>query len=165
MVNYRPAGAPNWSVFDDGISTSGTATVIGLTNGQAYEFRVAAVNSAGAGPFSGSAAATPVSVPDSPTAVTAVAGNAAATVSFTVPVGNGGSTITSYRVTSTPGAVTANGTGSPIVVSGLTNGTAYTFTVAAINAVGQSTSSAGLGRRYSHCSGSRTTARSGFRIR
>jgi hypothetical protein len=68
--------------------------------------------------------------------VTAAAGNASATVSFTAPASNGGSPITSYTVTASPGGATASGSASPITVTGLTNGTAYTFTVTAANANG-----------------------------
>ena len=83
----------------------------------------------------------PGSVPGAPTAVSAVAGNTQAVVSFTAPADNGGSAITSYTVTSSPGNFTATGAASPITVTGLTNGTAYTFTVRAANGVGLGTAS------------------------
>lgn len=70
--------------------------------------------------------------PGAPTGVSAVAGNAQATVSFTAPASPGDSAITGYRVTSSTGQ-TATGSASPIVVTGLTNGVAVTFTVAAQN--------------------------------
>lgn len=49
---------------------------------------------------------------------------------------------TSYTVTASPGGASATGASSPITVSGLTNGTAYTFTVAANNATGSASSGA-----------------------
>ena len=86
-----------------------------------------------------SAAAT---APDAPMNVTATAGNARATVSFSPPAASGGSPISAYTVTSTPDGKTATGTASPITVTGLTNGTAYTFTVAATNGQGVGEASA-----------------------
>src|SRR5665811_1078158 len=87
---------------------------------------------------SASNAVTPSTVPGAPTGVTASAGNAQATVIFSAPVSNGGSAITDYTVTSSPGSFTSIGTATPITVTGLTNGTAYTFTVKATNAIGTS---------------------------
>ena len=82
------------------------------------------------------------SIPDVPTIGTATAGNAQALVSFSAPANNGGSAITSYQVTSSPGNITATGSASPITVTNLTNGTAYTFTVTATNSTGTSGASA-----------------------
>ncbi|WP_338554319.1 S-layer homology domain-containing protein [Paenibacillus sp. KS-LC4] len=80
-------------------------------------------------------------VASAPTHVTAVASNGQAVVSFNAPADDGGNTITSYVVTASPGNIIASGTTSPITVTGLSNGTSYTFTVKAINAVGSSASS------------------------
>ena len=79
--------------------------------------------------------------PDAPTIGTATAGNANASVTFTAPSNIGGGAITGYTVTSSPGGFTGTGASSPITVTGLTNGTSYTFTVTATNAFGTSRSS------------------------
>ncbi len=81
-------------------------------------------------------------VPNAPTIGTATGGNAQASVAFTAPANTGGSVITSYTVTSSPGGITGTGASSPIVVTGLANGTAYTFTVVATNIYGAGPSSA-----------------------
>jgi hypothetical protein len=81
------------------------------------------------------------SVPSAPTIGTATAGNGQATITFTAPSSDGGSPILDYQVTSSPGGVTATGSGSPITITGLSNGTVYTFTVRARNANGYSLSS------------------------
>ena len=80
-------------------------------------------------------------VPGAPTAVVATAGNASASVAFVAPTNNGGSVVTGYTVTSSPGGITATGATSPINVTGLTNGTAYIFRVVATNAIGNSSPS------------------------
>ena len=83
------------------------------------------------------AAAVPViTAPSAPTAVTAVAGNGTATVTFGAPASNGGAPVTGYTVTVSPGGTTMNTTSSPVVFTGLTNGTSYTFTVTATNSAG-----------------------------
>jgi uncharacterized membrane protein YuzA (DUF378 family) len=75
----------------------------------------------------------PSSAAVAPTAVTVTPGDKCATVRFTPSVSTG---VTMYTVTSNPGAIVATGTSSPIVISNLTNGTSYTFTVTATNSTG-----------------------------
>jgi hypothetical protein len=121
-----------------------STTVSGLTNGTSYTFKVSATNASGTGPASSpSNAVTPNNLPGAPTGVTATAGNASATVSWTAPTNNGGSTITTYTVTpfigaaaQTPVTVTGSPPATSTTVPGLTNGTSYTFTVSATNANG-----------------------------
>lgn len=81
-------------------------------------------------------------VPDAPTIGTATSGDASASVAFTAPNIVGGGAITGYTAISSPGGFTGTGTSSPVTVSGLTNGTSYTFTVIATNAYGPSLASA-----------------------
>jgi hypothetical protein len=84
----------------------------------------------------------PLNNPNAPTIGTATGGDASASVAFTPPSNVGGSAISEYGAISTPGNVTASAASSPISVTGLTNGTAYTFAVWAINTYGPSAFSA-----------------------
>lgn len=84
----------------------------------------------------------PLQNPDAPTIGTATGGNTTASVTFTAPANVGGSAITSYIVISTPSGITGTAASSPVTVSGLSNGTAYTFKVFANNNYGPSVLSA-----------------------
>jgi putative cell wall-binding protein len=121
-----------------------TYTVTGLTNGTPYTFTIAAVNAVGAGAASVvSAAATPAPVvPDAPTAVIASAGDGHVMLGWIAPVDDGGSPITGYVITPSAGSPITVGDVTTYAVPGLTNGTSYTFTVAAVNAVGTGVDSA-----------------------
>ena len=124
-----------------------TDDVTGLTNGTTYTFTVSAVNTAGTGtPSAASSAVTPTTVPGAPTGVSATAGNASATVTWVAPASDGGTPVTGYVITPYVGttAQTAVDVGNVLSddVTGLTNGTTYTFTVAATNAAGTGTASA-----------------------
>jgi titin len=99
---------------------------------------VAAVNEAGVGPDSlASMPVTPATVPAAPAGIVAVEGDGAATLSWTPPA-DGGSPIAGYLVEiqpATPGATIAV-SGAGATIGSLTNGIAYTFRVAATNAMG-----------------------------
>jgi hypothetical protein len=81
-----------------------------------------------------------INAPDQATGVTGTAGDEQVDVSFTSPSDVGGAAITGYRVQSNDG-IGASGSASPITVTGLTNGTSYTFNVWAINPFGWSSPS------------------------
>ena len=90
--------------------------------------------------FAGSATA---AVPGPPTDVTARAGDQLAEVTWSAPAPDDPS-ITGYTITTAPAdtpAVTVDPTARATTITGLTNGTAYSFTVAATNPDGTSSPS------------------------
>jgi hypothetical protein len=130
---------------------STSLVVTGLTNGAAFNFQVSATNAIGTSAFSAVSntvvPAPPATVAGAPTIGSATAGNSSATLSWTAPASNGGSAITGYSVRAFAGATLARtqavtGNAGSVVVTGLTNGTAYTFDVAAVNAAGTGAASA-----------------------
>jgi len=127
---------------------SSPLVVTGLTSGSSYTFKTIATNAYGPSyPSAASNSATTFSVPGAPTIGTAsiTSGSTTASVPFTAPASDGGTAITLYTATSSPGGLTGTlsqaGSGT-VSVSGLTVGTAYTFTVTATNAVGTGPASA-----------------------
>ncbi len=135
-----------------GKSTSYTVT--GLTNGETYRFRVRAVNSIGPGTKSEPVSATPATVPGAPRNLTTTPGNQRVTLIWERPTDNGGLPITSYQYSqkeedgSFGSWVSMDDSGprganeTSYTVTGLKNGTVYSFKVRAVNAVGPGDSSA-----------------------
>ena len=118
-----------------------TCDVAGLTNGTPYSFTVVATNSGGNGPASPASntvlPAPAARVPGPSLNVTARAGNGNATIEWQLPADQGSSRITNFTVTSNPGNLTCTAPGNlTCFITGLTNGTEYTFTVVATNAAG-----------------------------
>jgi hypothetical protein len=87
----------------------------------------------------------PLKNPDAPTIGTPTGDDQSVSVAFTAPTNVGGSAISSYSAISNPDGIIASASASPINVTGLTNGTAYTFKVWAINTYGPSAYSASTG--------------------
>jgi len=120
-------------------------TVTGLSNGHTYTCAVTATNTNGNSlPSTTSASVVPNAVADQPAAPTVLSGNRSMRVTFAMP-NDSGSPITAYTAscTSANGGVSgqAAGPASPQTVGGLSNGHAYTCTVTATNAAGNSLSS------------------------
>ncbi|MGB8651724.1 MAG: fibronectin type III domain-containing protein, partial [Mycobacteriales bacterium] len=116
------------------------APFTGLVNGATYVAGIVANNGVGAS-STASTSGVPYGLPTAPANVTATAGDTAATVSWSAASPNGNA-ISSYRVTASPGGNRVSVTGTHATVTGLTNGTQYTFTVAAENAAGYGPESA-----------------------
>jgi fibronectin type 3 domain-containing protein len=126
-------------------SVTGTGTTVkNLANGTAYSFKVTAVNKAGEGPASGAASATPtakVTKPGLPNGLTASPGNGKVTLSWKAPGSDGGTGISGYEIYrgTSPGGESGTPVNASLVagtsftMTGLTNGTRYYFTVAAVN--------------------------------
>jgi len=131
-----------------------TTVTVAVNNGTTYTFQVAATNAIGTGPASApSNAVTPTgpTTPAAPAGVSAAPGDSSASVSWVAPA-DGGSSIKSYSVTPFVGTTAQPSTvvpGSPpatsTIVSGLTNGTTYTFVVSATNAIGSGPASSASG--------------------
>jgi hypothetical protein len=145
VTAYRGSVAEATRVF---APTAPTAVITGLSNGVLYSFRVAAVNTHGAGIVS--AVMTPIRVggpmpPTPPRNVVAVPGDGQAALQWAAPARNGSASISGYIVTPY-----LAGVAQPVqrfndatsqVVTGLANGQAYTFRVTAVNVPGVGLSS------------------------
>jgi fibronectin type 3 domain-containing protein len=134
-------GATSYNVYRNG-TLAGSATTnsfsdTGLTNGTTYSYAVSAVNSVGSGPESAPVSTTPnVPLPNTPTGLTAAPGSATVSLSWSTVAG--ASNYNLYRngvLISSPGVASFSDTG-------LTNGTTYSYTVAAVNGAGVSPNSA-----------------------
>ena len=141
-------GAGSYSVFE-GTSSGGegttaalaglngtAASLMSLTPGKEYFFKIVAVGAGGSSAASAEASGTTIASP--PTGFAAGAGNASASLSWTASAGATGYDVyegtTSSGESTTP--VQSGVTGTSVTVSGLTNGKKYYFTVAAVDAGG-----------------------------
>ncbi len=132
-IRYSTNNGSSWTTHATDFDASAlTRSISGLTNGSQYIFQVAALtgdlnNSPTLGTWSASSLPTIPGAASAPTLGTVVAGNGKLTIPFTAPIGNGGYPISAYEYSTDDGATwTSSGSvSSPIVITGLTNGTAY----------------------------------------
>lgn len=141
VTPYLGATASTPTTFN---STAVAQTITGLTNGSSYTFKVAAINAIGTSPQSAATGVIKIATPTAPSLVSVKSGNAQATLAWWPSTANG-SAVTGYVITPYIGTVAqpahAFGTANSETVTGLTNGTIYTFKIVANNAVGASPSS------------------------
>ncbi|NBX29036.1 fibronectin type III domain-containing protein, partial [bacterium] len=144
VIRFSPDNGANWSPVDDGVGTGTRATVTGLENGRSYLFEVKARNIRGDSLPTQSGPVTPRTAAATPTNVTGIRGDRDVSLSWTAPTDNGGTPITDYVVqyrTDVGGSnwqTFGDGTspGTTARVTGLVNGTAYRFRVAAVTSFG-----------------------------
>jgi titin len=157
IVSYSTSSTGTFTTYDDGVSTTTSAVISGLTNGTTYYFKVAAVvGGVTTGTNRVSGALTPATPPDAPTNFSGFAYGADVNLSWTAPGGNGGAEITDYVIqyaTVATGPFTTFDDGvltwTNATVTGLSASTEYFFKVASVNRVGNSS--------YSMASSSVTT--------
>ncbi|MGA2304552.1 MAG: fibronectin type III domain-containing protein [Acidimicrobiales bacterium] len=136
IVQYSSDGGAQW-VTDDTGSTATSATISGLTNGTGYIVEVEAVNSIGDGPFSApTGTLTPTGPPGAPTITSLTAQDGALQVHFTAPSSGAPFTGYLYQLNGSGPWLAATSTSSPLTISGLTDGTAYSVEIEAVNGSG-----------------------------
>jgi uncharacterized repeat protein (TIGR02543 family) len=146
VIEYSVAGSGTWTTFSDGTSNATSATITGLTAGNAYEFRVSAKNLIG---NSLPSFTSPVveTLSTAPTITSVTGASEKVTVAWNAPSHLGSGTLTDYEVTAYDASGNAAGSCKPASgqrtceVTGLDNGSSYTFKVAAITSVGTSAQS------------------------
>ena len=142
---YFSEGSPSsgWKLFSSG-STATNAQVTGLTNGTKYYFKVAAVTAIGEGAAVVSkSSVVPFTIPGAPTSLTAEPGEGKVVLKWAKPTSDGGASVTDYVVSYQAGGSSwqtfsdSVSTSTTATVTGLANGTTYSFKVVAVNAAGQ----------------------------
>ena len=149
VTGYKIVYGQSSSVNRDTITVGNVLSyeINGLTGGMEYSIRLAAVNSAGIGAYSGEILRTPssstptVTVPDPPINFEAIGGPNKVTLTWNSPLSNGGSNITGYFIVY---GFTNNLDRDTLAVGNVLNyeinnlqiGVSYTFKIAASNNIG-----------------------------
>jgi titin len=144
VIQYSTDGGTNWTTHAHAASGATSIRVGGLTNGQAYVFRVAATNATGTSPFSAVAGpVTPLAPATAPTGLVGTPGDRQVMLTWTAPSDNGGAPVVDYvleyRLASGGGWLTVNdgvSSATSATVTNLVNGTGYVFRVTPVTAYG-----------------------------
>lgn len=145
IIEVSSNSGSSWSIVNDGISTSLNYTVTGLSNGQAYQFRVASVNAVGTSTYSNIASLNVLDIPTAPLNLAlVVTAPKSIDLSWNTPTTNNGSNIVDYVVeySSNNGSnysifVDGVNTNTSTTITGLSDNTAYLVRVRAKNGVGE----------------------------
>jgi titin len=135
---YSTDNGSTWTTRSPAATTSPIA-ISDLTNGTAYNVKLRAVNSVGAGTESSAVSVTPAAAPGAPTSLTATPGDGSASIAFNAGADNG-AVITNYEYSTDDGAtwITRDPSSivSPLLITGLTNDISYSIKLRARNSVG-----------------------------
>jgi uncharacterized repeat protein (TIGR02543 family) len=145
VIEYSVVSSGTWTTFADGTSTATSATITGLIAGSSYQFRVTAKNIIGSSIASFSSP-TVATLPTAPTIATTTAASEQVTVTWNAPSHLGSGTLTGDEYVVTAYDAQGNDAGSckptsgqtTCVVTGLDNGSPYTFKVLAVTTAGNS---------------------------
>jgi len=147
ISNYRihRGLSPSGEVQIAEVGNVSTYIDAGLTNGQTYYYKVSAKNAAGEGQRSNEANATPTGIPTfpgPPTGLIAIGANKQITLSWSLPVSDGGSPVTNYTIYR--GTVSGGesflaqiGSNRNYVDTSLPDGQTYYYQVTARNTIGE----------------------------
>ncbi|HWR86433.1 MAG TPA: fibronectin type III domain-containing protein, partial [Rhodoglobus sp.] len=113
-----------------------TCEIVAIDPGVSYDFRVTATNGVGTGGASPSSPVTSATAPSAPTGVSITPGAVSVVISWTAPTDDGGSSVTGYRATLSPGGAQCETAETTCTIAGLDPLTAYAVTVRAVNAIG-----------------------------
>ena len=143
ITNYEYSlDGTNWTAFSPSV-TGGPVEISGLTNGTSYSVRLRAISALGEG-APATVSVVPGFVPAPPTSLVATADDTSASIAFT-PGAQGTLPIDNYQYSLDGGnswtALSPDDTTSPVRITGLTNGTAYSIQLRAVSAVGPSPAS------------------------
>ena len=136
---YTTDGGTTVISIEDSDADTTQDTVDDLTNNTAYTFAVRATNASGDSPWSNSATAKPIAVPNAPENLSAAPGDGRVALSWEKPSND--APIGSYEVSTVGGAnyspiADSDDETTAHTVMGLTNGTEYTLALRAVNSAG-----------------------------